>query len=151
VINNSTHGAIFSFTQVAACILAVDPHLHVCYRFFGTYLLQSSFLFLILAQKLGNSADDYIFDNVRTHLHALEAFVRTVNIGYQRTFARVLRRTLAKYSRENGHAEGSRSASVSGLEDPWVDEFDPEMLKYRWTAGYSGLWIEGGAGARQDR
>lgn len=105
-------------------------------QLFGTYLLQSSFIFLILAKKLKHLADDYIMRCCETNLCVLDAFVGTVGISYQKTFARVLRETLSKrMSAENGSAAGG---SGSGQDET----FDLEVLKYRWTAGYRGLWFE---------
>ncbi|KAF8853852.1 hypothetical protein BDZ45DRAFT_706805 [Acephala macrosclerotiorum] len=53
-----------SCAKLAGSILAIDPRLQYIYRYFGTYLLQSSFIFLILAQKLRQAADDLILENL---------------------------------------------------------------------------------------
>jgi hypothetical protein len=82
--------------KILVSILLVDRNLQLCYRYFGTCLLQSGFVFLILAKKLGSEADGYIVETCGANLQALDTFVRTVNIGYQRTFARTLRRTLGR-------------------------------------------------------
>jgi xylanolytic transcriptional activator XlnR len=111
----------------------VDPHLHYMYRYFGTYLLQSSFIFLILAQKLGKAADNLILENCTINLQVLDTFVQTVNIDYQRTFARVLRETLSTRLDDRSGARG-------GAGNPSHDELDPVLLQYRWVAGYNGLW-----------
>jgi hypothetical protein len=81
-------------------------------------------------------ADEYILNCCQTNLRSLDAFASTVNISYQKTFARALRETISRCLtlKEDGTAELS---DVSG-----DDMFDPELLKYRWTAGYNGLWIE---------
>ena len=55
------------------CLLMRQPILSPtysshCYRYFGTYLLQSSFVFLILARKLGKHADSYIKSNCTANL-----------------------------------------------------------------------------------
>lgn len=127
---------IFTDKQITDQILAFDPKLHVCYRLFGTYLLHSSFIFLILAKKLRRSADEHILNCCQTNLRGLDAFVATVNISYQKTFARVLRETLSKCLRPGEH--GNNDAPEPASEDV----LDPELLKYRWTAGYNGLWTE---------
>ena len=111
--------------------MQVDPHLHYMYRFFGTYLLQSSFICLVLAQKLGMAADDLILENCMTNLQVLDTFVQTVNIDYQRTFARILRQTLSRRL-DGQYAEGE-------VENSSYQELDPAILKYRWVAGYKGM------------
>lgn len=105
-------------------------------QLFGTYLLQSSFIFLILAKKLKHLADDYIMQCCETNLCVLDAFVGTVSISYQKTFARVLRETISKRigAEDGSFADGSGPGQG--------DTFDLEVLKYRWTAGYKGLWCE---------
>ncbi|CAK7244555.1 MAG: hypothetical protein STHCBS139747_006097 [Sporothrix thermara] len=95
-------------TKVTAQILRLDPKLHQCYRFFGTYFLHSSFIFLVLARKLRQSADEYILNSCRTYLRTLEAFATTVNIKYQKTFARVLQDTIQKTNSNCSQTERSR-------------------------------------------
>jgi hypothetical protein len=74
----------------------------------------------------------------------LDAFVQTVNIGYQRTFARVLRMNLGM-TRVSG-AAGTDNDIMPPLVDDGdtlpEEKFDPEVFKYRWTAGYNGLWLQ---------
>lgn len=106
------------------------------FQLFGTYLLQSSFIFLILAKKLKHLADDYIMRCCETNLRLLDAFVDTVSISYQKTFARVLRETLSQRMSAEDDSSAAGPASGQG------ETFDLEVLKYRWTAGYKGLWFE---------
>ena len=105
------------------------------YRFFGTYFLQSSFIFLILAQKLGRQSDDLIMRNCAINLQVLDMFVATTNMDYQRTFAKSLRRAL---SYNMGH-----SSSTDSLEDNQTlsGQLDPGLLVYRWIPGYKGLQV----------
>lgn len=126
---------ISSMKQVAHHILEADPQLCLMYRFFGTYFLQSSFIFLILAQKLGRQSDDLILRNCLINLQVLDIFVASTNMDYQRTFAKVLRRALS-------HNMGLGS-STGGHQT--VADLDPEMLAYRWTSGYRGLRIDSSA------
>ncbi|KAJ5959869.1 uncharacterized protein N7479_007019 [Penicillium vulpinum] len=121
--------------NVARHILRVDPQLRLMYRFFGTYFLQSSFIFLILAQKLGRQSDDLILRNCAINLQVLDMFVATTNMDYQRIFAKFLRRAL---SYNMAH---SSSADVSEDNQPLAEVLDPEMLAYRWIPGYRGLQI----------
>ncbi|CAK7204980.1 hypothetical protein SEUCBS139899_007743 [Sporothrix eucalyptigena] len=125
-------------TKVTAQILRLDPKLHGFYRLFGTYFLHSSFIFLILARKLRQSADDYILNSCRTYLRTLEAFAATVNIKYQKTFARVLQDTISKcVEAQNQQKLQPDAAESAASADDWLD---PEILNYRWTAGHGGLW-----------
>jgi hypothetical protein len=101
------------------------------YRFFGTYFLQSSFIFLILAQKLGRQSDDLILGNCCINLQVLDTFVATTNMDYQQTFAKALRRALSHNMGLSSSAEHPQT----------VPDLDPEILAYRWTPGYRGLWI----------
>lgn len=135
---------------MAAAILDADPQLHLCYRYFGTYLLQSVFLFLVLAKKLGAPKGSPILDNCRTNLRVLDVFVQTVNIQYQRTFGRALRMTISRtMERGRGTHQSlsavaeSKSASDDGRNCAAEEDLDPELSKYRWVGGYTGLWWEG--------
>lgn len=69
-------------SQLAHRILEVDPQLCVVYRFFGTYFLQSYFVFLILGKKLGRQSDYLILGNCCISLQALGIFVVTTNMDY---------------------------------------------------------------------
>jgi hypothetical protein len=106
--------------ELAESILVIDKSLFLMYRLFGTYLLQSSFFFLILANKLGSDADKMILKNCSINLQVLDAFVKVADIAYQRTFVGFLRRTLERI--------------VSGDGD-WADGgvvIDEELMQYRW-------------------
>ncbi|KAI2841516.1 transcriptional regulator family: Fungal Specific TF [Aspergillus niger] len=128
--------------NIARHILRIDPQLSLMYRFFGTYFLQSSFIFLILAQKLGKRSDDLILRNCSINLQVLDMFVAATNMDYQRTFAKLLRRALSVNMAE------STGDSVPGQDQPTPEltgvpqsPLDPEMLRYRWAPGYTGLWV----------
>lgn len=129
--------------ELAESILVIDKSLFLMYRLFGTYLLQSSFFFLILANKLGSDADKMILKNCSINLQVLDAFVKLADIAYQKTFVGFLRRTLERIvSRDGDWADG-------GL------VIDEELMQYRWIGGYHGLWSKdrlvssaNGAGSR---
>lgn len=128
--------------KIARHILRIDPQLSLMYRFFGTYFLQSSFIFLILAQKLGKRSDDLILRNCSINLQVLDMFVAATNMDYQRTFAKLLRRALSFNMAE------STGDSVPGQDQPTPEltgalqlPLDPEMFRYRWAPGYTGLWV----------
>ncbi|RAL15789.1 uncharacterized protein BO97DRAFT_175414 [Aspergillus homomorphus CBS 101889] len=55
------------------------------YRYFGIYFLQPSFIFLILAQKLGQKSDNLILRNCAINLQVLDKFVLATNMDFQRT------------------------------------------------------------------
>jgi hypothetical protein len=68
-------------------------------------------------------------------------FVQVANIGYQRSFARLLRQILSKKvdSAAAGHEmDVDLSSATKGVDE----DFPPELLQYRWIAGYNGLWCE---------
>ncbi|KAJ5727741.1 NmrA-like family protein [Penicillium malachiteum] len=121
--------------NVARYILRVDPRLCLMYRFFGTYFLQSTFIFLILAQKLGRQSDELIMRNCAINLQVLDRFVATTNMDYQHTFAKFIRRAL---SYNMGHLSPEHDMQV---DNPLSESLDPEMLAYRWIPGYRGLHV----------
>jgi xylanolytic transcriptional activator XlnR len=125
---------ILTSLQINKSIIIADPHFCLLYRLFGTYLVQSSFIFLILARKFGSMSDQVILDHCEINLQVLDIFVQNSNMTYQRDFAKILRRTLSKsvVGRSSGEAHSSASDDTETL--------DRELLQYRWTAGYSGLW-----------
>ncbi|PYH96658.1 hypothetical protein BO71DRAFT_417683 [Aspergillus ellipticus CBS 707.79] len=129
--------------NIARHILQIDPQLSLMYRFFGTYFLQSSFIFLILAQKLGRHSDNLILHNCAINLQVLDMFVVTTNMDYQRTFAKLLRRALSYNMGQSSLVQESDGGQPPG-ESPDVPEsaLDPEMLRYRWIPGYTGLWTD---------
>ncbi|RAH57705.1 hypothetical protein BO85DRAFT_459695 [Aspergillus piperis CBS 112811] len=128
--------------NVARHILRIDPQLSLMYRFFGTYFLQSSFIFLILAQKLGKQSDDLILRNCSINLQVLDMFVAATNMDYQRTFAKLLRRTLSfNMAESSGDVAPGHGQSAPELTGVPQSSLDPEMLRYRWAPGYTGLWV----------
>ncbi|PYI02468.1 hypothetical protein BO78DRAFT_463925 [Aspergillus sclerotiicarbonarius CBS 121057] len=128
--------------NIARYILRIDPQLCLMYRFFGTYFLQSSFIFLILAQKLGRQSDDLILRNCAINLQVLDMFVAATNMDYQRTFAKLLRRALSYNLGDSsaGSAPGNGQPVAEFVGIP-QSSLDPEMLRYRWVPGYTGLWV----------
>ena len=112
-------------SNIARCILQKDPRLHILYRLFGTYFLQASFIFMILAKKL--RADPLILDNCSSNLNALDVVAKRSNIKYRRDFANVLRKIMSD------RISSSNDASQLNI-------FEPELKQYRWTGGHSVLW-----------
>lgn len=117
---------------MAQHILRVDAHLSLMYRYYGTYFLQSCFIFLILAQKLGRQSDSLIISNCTINLEVLDQFILTTNMDYQHDFARLLRKVLSDLIQ---HPASEESES----QEETQPSLDPEMLRYRWVPGYKGL------------
>jgi hypothetical protein len=109
------------------------------YRYFGTYFLQSSFNFLILAQKLGQSSDDLILRNCAINLQVLDKLALTTDLDYQRTFAQLLRRALSS-NLEHSSDLNAKCDDSGELIQEIATHLDPEMLRYRWISGFTGLW-----------
>jgi xylanolytic transcriptional activator XlnR len=76
-------------------------------------------------------SDQLILDHCTINLQILDIFVENSNMSYQRDFAKILRRTLSR-------SFVDLSSGVASGAD--VEPLDPELLQYRWTPGYSGLW-----------
>jgi hypothetical protein len=60
-----------------------DPDLQLFFRVFGTYHLQASFFFIMLAHKLGTLADEQVMKVCEINLKALMIFARTARAEYQ--------------------------------------------------------------------
>ncbi|PYH42273.1 fungal specific transcription factor domain-containing protein [Aspergillus saccharolyticus JOP 1030-1] len=130
--------------NVASHILRVDPQLSFMYRYFGTYFLQSSFIFLILAQKLGQKSDKLILRNCAINLQVLDQFVLATNMDYQRTFAKLLRKALSYNMKQHSPDQAQDGHGDTSPLEELQSNLDPEMLRYRWTPGFTGLWAHGG-------
>ncbi|KUL89829.1 hypothetical protein ZTR_02723 [Talaromyces verruculosus] len=118
--------------KMAQRILRVDPHLSLMYRYYGTYFLQSCFIFLILAQKLGRQSDSLIISNCAINLEVLDKFILTTNMDYQHDFARLLRKVLSDLVQHPVSEEFELQENIQ-------PSLDPEMLRYRWIPGFKGL------------
>ncbi|KAF2708962.1 hypothetical protein K504DRAFT_381042 [Pleomassaria siparia CBS 279.74] len=99
-------------------ILEYDPDLSFMPFFFGIYLLQGSFLLLLIADKLQSEANPNVVKACETIVRAHEACIVTLNTEYQRNFRKVMRSAL------QGRGEQRRR----------------EMLSlYRWCGDGTGL------------
>ncbi|KAK2595956.1 hypothetical protein QQS21_006486 [Conoideocrella luteorostrata] len=76
-------------------ILEYDPGLELMPFFFGVYLLQGSFLLLLMADKLQTEASPNVVRACETIMRAHEACVVTLSTEYQRKFSKVMRSALA--------------------------------------------------------
>ncbi|KAL6836806.1 fungal-specific transcription factor domain-containing protein [Trichoderma sp. SZMC 28015] len=76
-------------------ILEFDPGLEFMPFFYGVYLLQGSFLLLLIADKLQAEASPSVIKACETIVRAHEACVVTLSTEYQRNFSKVMRSALA--------------------------------------------------------
>ncbi|PSS02281.1 fungal-specific transcription factor domain-domain-containing protein [Coniella lustricola] len=121
-------GHAVSAAEAISHILEYDPGLEFMPFFFGIYLLQGSFLLLLIADKLQSEASPSVVKACETIVRAHEACVVTLNTEYQRNFSRVMRSALAQ---------------VRGLVPEDLGEQHQrrrELLAlYRWTGDGTGL------------
>ncbi|KAK3720999.1 hypothetical protein LTR37_003289 [Vermiconidia calcicola] len=109
-------------------ILDYDPDLSFMPFFFGIYLLQGSFLLLLIADKLQGEASPSVVKACETIVRAHEACVVTLNTEYQRNFRKVMR------------------SALSQVRGRMVEDFGEQQLRrrevlalYRWTGDGTGL------------
>jgi hypothetical protein len=86
---NATGHAV-SAAEAIESILEFDPGLEFMPFFFGVYLLQGSFLLLLIADKLQSEASPSVVKACETIVRAHEACVATLNTEYQVRTARKL-------------------------------------------------------------
>ncbi|KAF1994417.1 hypothetical protein P154DRAFT_447621 [Amniculicola lignicola CBS 123094] len=110
-------------------ILEHDPDLSFMPFFFGIYLLQGSFLLLLIADKLQGEANPNVVKACETIVRAHEACIVTLNTEYQRNFRKVMRSALQQV-RGRGMDEHAEFAQLRRR----------EMLSlYRWSGDGTGL------------
>ena len=137
-----------SGAEAVSDILEYDPDLSFMPFFFGIYLLQGSFLLLLIADKLQGEASPNVVNACETVVRAVEACVVTLNTEYQvgvflflvrvyplgsnqrlqRNFRKVMRSALAQVKGripEDFGEQQQRRREVLSL--------------YRWTADGTGL------------
>ncbi|KAK4995596.1 hypothetical protein LTR66_004625 [Elasticomyces elasticus] len=121
-------GHAVSAAEALSNILEYDPDASFMPFFFGIYLLQGSFLMLLIADKLQGEAGPSVVKACETIVRAHEACVVTLNTEYQRNFRKVMRSALAQVTgrlTENASEAQSRRRKVLAL--------------YRWTSDGTGL------------
>lgn len=91
-VQAATHAV--SAAEAINDILRVDPDLAFMPFFFGIYLLQGSFLLLLIVDKLDQESDEAVIQAAETYIRAHEVCVVTLDTQYQRNFRRVMRSTL---------------------------------------------------------
>ncbi|EME78232.1 uncharacterized protein MYCFIDRAFT_190593 [Pseudocercospora fijiensis CIRAD86] len=124
----SATGHAVSAAEAINDILDYDPDISFMPFFFGIYLLQGSFLLLLIADKLGAEASPSVVKACESIVRAHEACVVTLNTEYQRNFRKVMRSALMQV---RGRA---------------VEDFGEQQLRrrevlslYRWTGDGTGL------------
>ncbi|KAK5117311.1 hypothetical protein LTR62_005928 [Meristemomyces frigidus] len=124
----SATGHAVSAAEAINDILDYDPDLSFMPFFFGIYLLQGSFLLLLIADKLQGEASPSVVKACETIVRAHEACVVTLNTEYQRNFRKVMRSALAQV----------RGRSLEDFGEQQLRR--REMLAlYRWTGDGTGL------------
>ncbi|KAK2035981.1 transcriptional activator xlnR [Colletotrichum somersetense] len=121
-------GHAVSAAEAISNILEFDPGLEFMPFFFGIYLLQGSFLLLLIADKLQLEASPSVVKACETIVRAHEACVVTLNTEYQRNFSKVMRSALAQVRGrvpEDLNEQHQRRRELLAL--------------YRWTGDGTGL------------
>lgn len=117
-----------SAAEAISNILEFDPGLEFMPFFFGIYLLQGSFLLLLIADKLQLEASPSVVKACETIIRAHEACVVTLNTEYQRNFSRVMRSALAQVRGRVPEDLGEQHQRRREL-----------LSLYRWTGDGTGL------------
>ena len=110
-------------------ILKYDPDLSFMPYFFGIYLLQGSFLLLLIADKLQGEASEAVINACETIVRAHEVCVVTLNTEYQRNFRGVMRSALSQV-RGRGLPEDMEEQKLRRRE---------VLQLYRWCGDGTGL------------
>ncbi|KAJ3456930.1 hypothetical protein MRS44_014071 [Fusarium solani] len=108
-------------------ILEFDPGLEFM-PFFGIYLLQGSFLLLLIADKLQSEASLNVAKACETIVRAHETCVVTLSTEYQRKFSKVMRSALAQVRGRVPEDLGEQQQRRREL-----------LALYRWTKDRTGL------------
>jgi len=124
---NATGHAV-SAAEAINNILEYDPGLEFMPFFFGVYLLQGSFLLLLIADKLQVEASPSVVKACETIVRAHEACVVTLNTEYQRNFRKVMRSALAQVRGRVPEDFGEQQLRRREV-----------LALYRWTGDGTGL------------
>jgi hypothetical protein len=108
-------------------ILRFDPDVSFMPGFFGTQLLQGSFHFLLIVERLQNKAGEPFLSAFEVMIRATESCIVTLNTEYQRNFCQVMRSAVAQArGRPVNYCEIQRRHRAT-------------MALYRWTGAGTGL------------
>ncbi|KAH0552844.1 hypothetical protein GP486_006955 [Trichoglossum hirsutum] len=124
----SSTGHAVAAAEAVEDILKYDPSLCFMPFFSGIYLLQGSFLLLLMADKLRGEASPSVVKACETMAQAHEACMDSLNPEYQRNFRKVMHSALAQV----------QGFAPEDMVDQQLRRRD--MLSfYRWTANGTGL------------
>ncbi|MCJ1477638.1 hypothetical protein MMC13_006311 [Lambiella insularis] len=121
-------GHAVSAAEAISDILEYDPDLSFMPFFMGIYLLQGSFLLLLIADKLQGEASPSVVKACETIVRAHEACVVTLNTEYQRNFRKVMRSALAQVKGRVPEDFGEQQLRRREV-----------LALYRWTGDGTGL------------
>ncbi|KAF7846502.1 hypothetical protein BT93_L4228 [Corymbia citriodora subsp. variegata] len=124
----SATGHAVNAAEAISGILDYDPDLSFMPFFFGIYLLQGSFLLLLIADKLQGEASASVVKACESIVRAHEVCVVTLNTEYQRNFRKVMRSALQQVR--------GRTIEDFGEQQQRRREV---LVLYRWTGDGSGL------------
>ncbi|KAB8659302.1 hypothetical protein FH972_026191 [Carpinus fangiana] len=126
-------GHAVAAAEACGAILTHDPDISFMPFLYGIYLLQGSFLLLLMADKLGRGAAPDVIRACETVVRAHEACAVTLNTEYQRNFRKVMRSALGQV---RGQCGGEADAGVEEARRREV------LSLYRWTGDGTGLNTE---------
>lgn len=118
-------------------MLSVDPDLMFMPMFFGMYLLQGSFLLLLIIDKLGSQSDPSVLEACEIIVRAHEVCVVTLSTEYQRKFRKVMRAMISGIS-SSGNPYATEEENLRMIEDTKVKSREIMGL-YRWNITGRGL------------
>jgi len=124
---SATSHAVAAANAISS-ILEYDPGLEFMPFFFGVYLLQGSFLLLLIAEKLGSEVSESVVGACELVVRAHEACVVTLNTEYQRNFRKVMRSALAQVRGRMPEDYGEQQLKRREV-----------LSLYRWTGDGTGL------------
>ncbi|KAH8154933.1 uncharacterized protein LAJ45_01465 [Morchella importuna] len=118
-ISSTAHAV--SAAEAISNILEYDPDLSFIPYFFGIYLLQGSFLLLLIADKLQGEASGAVVTACETIVRAHEVCVVTLNTEYQRNFRKVHAKRIKSGARQRrtrgyGGAEAEEAGGATALQ-----------------------------------
>ncbi|KAF8456967.1 fungal-specific transcription factor domain-containing protein [Terfezia claveryi] len=118
-----------SAAEAISNIVKYDPDLSFMPYFFGIYLLQGSFLLLLIADKLQGEASEAVITACETIVRAHEVCIVTLNTEYQRNLRKVMRSALSQV-RGRGLPEDMEEQKLRRRE---------VLQLYRWCGDGTGL------------
>jgi xylanolytic transcriptional activator XlnR len=142
----SATGHAVSAAEAINDILDYDPDLSFMPFFFGIYLLQGSFLLLLIADKLQGEASPSVVKACETIVRAHEACVVTLNTEYQVRFLPTFAFRIAKLTSQKRNFRKVMRSALAQVRGRSVEDSGEQQLRrrevlalYRWTGDGTGL------------